>query len=68
LSTVASNVAHKLHKAQTGSLYHYTLLILAVVALILSMRQVWLIFEYNMDYRALVLLFITLFFILSSKK
>jgi NADH-ubiquinone oxidoreductase chain 5 len=68
LSTVASNVAHKLHKAQTGSLYHYTLLILAAVALILSMRQVWLIFEYNIDYRALVLLFITLFFILSSKK
>jgi len=68
LSTVASNVAHKLHKAQTGSLYHYTLLILAVVALILSMRQVWLIFEYSMDYRALALLFVTLFFILNSKK
>lgn len=68
LSAVASNVAHKLHKAQTGSLYHYTLLILAVVALILSMRQVWLIFEYSIDYRALALLFVTLFFILNSKK
>ena len=68
LSATASNVAHKLHKAQTGSLYHYTLLILSVVALVLSMRQVWLMFEYNIDYRTFILLFITLFFILSSKK
>merc|ERR1712124_68285 len=51
LSAVASNVAYKLHKAQTGSLYHYTLLILTTVALVLSMRQIWLIFEYNIDYR-----------------
>ena len=61
-------MAYKLHKAQTGSLYHYTLLILTTVALVLSMRQIWLIFEYNIDYRGLILLFITLFFILSSKK
>ena len=68
LSSVASSVAHKLHKAQTGSLYHYTLLILTVVALTLSMRQVWLLLEYNVDYRGLVLILITLFLTLSSKK
>ena len=68
LSTVALNVAHKLHKAQTGSLYHYTLLILTTIALILSLRHIWLLFEYQIDYRSLVLIFITLFFILSSKK
>jgi NADH-ubiquinone oxidoreductase chain 5 len=68
LSAVATNVARKLHKAQTGSLYHYTLLILTSVALILSMRQIWLMFEYSVDYRGLVLIFITLFLILSSKK
>jgi NADH-ubiquinone oxidoreductase chain 5 len=68
LSTVALNVAHKLHKAQTGSLYHYTLLILTTIALILSLRHLWLLFEYQIDYRSLVLIFITLFFILSSKK
>ena len=68
LSTVALNVAHKLHKAQTGSLYHYTLLILTTIALILSFRHLWLLFEYQIDYRSLVLIFITLFFILSSKK
>ena len=68
LSSVALNIAHKLHKAQTGSLYHYTLLILTTLALILVLRQIWLIFDYNIDYRGLVLTFITLFFILSSKK
>jgi NADH-ubiquinone oxidoreductase chain 5 len=68
LSAVISNVAHKLHKAQTGSLYHYTLSILAIVTSILTLRQVWLLFEYDLDYRAVILLFISLFFILSSKK
>jgi NADH-ubiquinone oxidoreductase chain 5 len=68
LSAIVSNVAHKLHKAQTGSLYHYTVSILAIVTLILGMRQIWLLFEYDIDYRALMLLFISLFFILSSKK
>jgi len=68
LSSVASSVARKLHTAQTGSLYHYTLLILTSVALILSMRKIWLVLEYNVDYRGLVLIFITAFLILSSKK
>jgi NADH-ubiquinone oxidoreductase chain 5 len=68
LSSVALNIAQTLHKAQTRSLYHYTLLILTTLALILVLRQVWLIFNYNLDYRGLVLVFITLFFILSSKK
>jgi NADH-ubiquinone oxidoreductase chain 5 len=68
LSSVALNLAHKLHKAQTGSLYHYTLFILTTLALILSLRQVWLFFDYSLDYRGLVLLIITLFFILNSKE
>ncbi|QXE46236.1 NADH dehydrogenase subunit 5 (mitochondrion) [Nitzschia inconspicua] len=67
LSSVALNVAHKLHKVQTGSLYHYTLTILTTVAIILSLRQCWLIFEYNVDYRGLILIFISFFFILNSK-
>merc|ERR1712085_77871 len=56
LSALASNVAHKFHKAQTGSLYHYTLLILSVAALILLMRQIWLVFEYSIGYRTFALL------------
>ena len=67
LSSVALNVANKLHKAQTGSLYHYTLMILTTIAVVLSLRHCWLIFEYTLDYRELVLIFIAFFFILSSK-
>nr|YP_010133782.1 NADH dehydrogenase subunit 5 [Nitzschia supralitorea]QWM93272.1 NADH dehydrogenase subunit 5 [Nitzschia supralitorea] len=68
LSTVALNVAHKLHKAQTGSLYHYTLMILTTIAVILSLRHCWLVISYNIDYRGLILIFVTFFFILSSKE
>ena len=68
LSSVASSVARKVHKAQTGSLYHYTLLILTFVALILLMRKAWVMFEYTVDYRSLVLILITVFLILSSKE
>jgi NADH-ubiquinone oxidoreductase chain 5 len=67
LSSVALNVAHKLHKAQTGSLYHYTLMILTTVAVVLALRECWLVFEYNIDYRGLILIFIAFFFILNSK-
>jgi NADH-ubiquinone oxidoreductase chain 5 len=67
LSSVALSVAHKLHKAQTGSLYHYTLIILTVIAVVLSLRQCWLVFEYNIDYRGFTLIFIAFFFLLNSK-
>jgi NADH-ubiquinone oxidoreductase chain 5 len=67
LSSVALNVAHKLHKAQTGSLYHYTLMILTMIAVILLLRQCWLVLEYNIDYRGLMLIFVAFFFILNSK-
>ena len=68
ISSVISNTAHKFHRAQTNSLYHYTLSILVFIALILVLRQVWLIFEYNIDYRSFVLLFISIFSVLNSKK
>lgn len=68
LSAVISNVAYKLHKAQTGSLYHYALTILAIFTFILGMRQIWLIFEYFVDYRLFVLLLISVFFVLNSKR
>jgi hypothetical protein len=67
LSSIALKTAHQLHKAQTGSLYHYTLVILTVIALILCSRQFWLLFEYNLDYRSLVLIVIALFFMGNNK-
>ena len=63
LSSVALKTAHQLHRAQTGSLYHYTLIILTVIASILCLRHFWVMFEYSLDYRNLVLIAIALFFI-----
>jgi len=67
LSSVAVKTAHQLHKAQTGSLYHYTLLIVATVALILCFREIWAVFGYALDYRGLVLIAVTAFFLTKSK-
>jgi len=68
LSSVAIKTAHQLHKAQTGSLYHYTLIILTVIASLLCLRQLWVSFGYDFDYRGFVLIIITLFFISNSNK
>jgi NADH-ubiquinone oxidoreductase chain 5 len=68
LSSVALRTAQKLHRSQTGSLYHYTLIILSVISLILCLRQCWLVFEYNIDYRGLILIFLTSFFLIRDKK
>jgi NADH-ubiquinone oxidoreductase chain 5 len=67
LSSVAVKTAHQLHKAQTGSLYHYTLVILATLALMLCLREIWAVFEYTLDYRGLVLIAVTAFFLTKSK-
>jgi NADH-ubiquinone oxidoreductase chain 5 len=66
LSSVALKTANSLHKAQTGSLYHYALIILTSIALLLTFRDFWVTFAYILDYRYLILIFIGLFFI--SKK
>ena len=67
LSSVALNTARKLHKAQTGSLYHYTLIILTTIAFILCLRELWVMFGYGIDYRGLILIAIVSFFLASSK-
>jgi NADH-ubiquinone oxidoreductase chain 5 len=67
LSSVASKTAYQLHKSQTGSLYHYMLILLTGLAGILCFRQFWLIFEYLLDYRLFILFFLSLFFIVNFK-
>jgi NADH-ubiquinone oxidoreductase chain 5 len=67
LSSVVLKTAHQLHKAQTGSLYHYTLVILTTIALILCLRQFWVVFNNILDYRNLVLLIVAAFFLTNSK-
>ena len=68
LSSVVLKTAHQLHKAQTGSLYHYTLTILTTIALMLCLRQLWVLLEYSFDYRGFLLIVIALFFATNSKK
>jgi NADH-ubiquinone oxidoreductase chain 5 len=68
LSSVSLKVAHQLHKSQTGSLYHYTLTMLTVIAAVLCFKHLWVFFEYTLDYRGFILIIVTLFFIASSKK
>lgn len=65
LYLVALNIGNNLHKLQTGYLYHYTLLILIGITSLVGIRQIWLLYEFFVDYRLLLLIFI-LIFILSS--
>jgi NADH-ubiquinone oxidoreductase chain 5 len=68
LSSVSLKIAHQLHKAQTGSLYHYTLTMLTVIAAVLCLKHLWGVFEYVLDYRLFILAIVTLFFVATSKK
>ena len=63
LSSVALKTANSIHKAQTGSLYHYALIILTAIALLLTFRDFWSVFAYTLDYRYVILTFIALFFV-----
>jgi NADH-ubiquinone oxidoreductase chain 5 len=63
LSTVALKTANLLHKAQTGSLYHYALIILIFLSLLLCLRHLWTTFNYILDYRYFILISVTLCFI-----
>jgi len=67
LSSVVLKTAHQLHKAQTGSLYHYTLAILTTIALMLCLRHFWVVFTNILDYRNLVLIIVAAFFLTNSK-
>jgi NADH-ubiquinone oxidoreductase chain 5 len=66
LSSTALKTAYQIHESQTKSLYHYTLIILTTLSVLLCFRQIWIIFGYNMDYRAIILVFIALFFITNN--
>jgi len=67
LSFVALKTASQLHKSQTNSLYHYTLIILTGITILFSFRKIWFIYEYTIDYRLFVLIFISLFFVSTLK-
>ena len=68
LSTTTLKVASQIHKSQTKSLYHYTLISLTSVAFLLCLRQVWVIFEYNIDFRSAIIILISFLFISNIKQ
>ena len=69
LSLMISKVALNLYKAQTGYVYHYTLLILAGVTVILGFKQIVFYTNYFIDVNLLILVVIfSLFFINNNNK
>lgn len=66
LSSTALKTAYQIHKSQTKSLYHYTLIILTTLSILICFRQIWVIFGYNIDYRSIIIIFIAFFFILNT--
>ena len=66
LSSTALKTAYQIHILQTKSLYHYTLIILTTLAILICFRQIWVIFGYNVDYRTIILIGISLFFIVNN--
>lgn len=63
LSYMALKTSVQLHKSQTNSIYHYTLVILAGISFFLCFKQLLIIFGFNFDYRIFILIFVSLFFI-----
>jgi NADH-ubiquinone oxidoreductase chain 5 len=63
LSTISLKIGSKLHRMQTGHIYHYTLLILIGVTVLFGFRQCWLILGTIVDYRLLIIFFILIFFL-----
>ena len=68
LSTSISKAASELYRLQTGYMYHYTFSILIGITFLLTIRQMWLVFGFGLDYRIIFLFFITLFFLKNLKK
>ena len=53
---------------QTGFIYHYTFLILIGITFLFGFRQVWLIFNFFIDFRIFILIFLLIFFVINYVK
>ena len=51
LSISALKIGFILHKIQTNYIYHYTLIILVGITILFSLREMFLFFEFFIDYR-----------------
>lgn len=68
LTIFFSKIAYNLHKMQSGYLYHFTFSILIGITLLLTLRQVWVTFDYFIDYKIFFLFFVVLFFLINHLK
>lgn len=64
LSYIVLNTSLSLHVMQTGFIYHYTLQILIGLSLFFCLRETWLIFEFLVDHRLWLVIFLFSFFII----
>lgn len=67
LSLIALKTSFQLHKSQTNSLYHYTLIILTAISILLCFKQIWFLFNYTTDFRLFIITFFSLFFLNNSR-
>ena len=68
LSYVALKAAYQLHRSQTNSLYHYTLISLTAITLILCFKQAWFVLGISLDYRIIVFTIIYVFYLFNSNE
>ena len=63
LSSVALNTSYDLHKLQSGYLYHYTLIILIGILILIGLNEISNISNLSFDYRLLLVSFVVCFFV-----
>jgi NADH-ubiquinone oxidoreductase chain 5 len=65
LSILALNVGNKIHKMNSGFIYHYMLVILISVTSLIGLRELFVVLELFSDFRMIFLVFILTFYILN---
>lgn len=68
LSSMITKKSAYLSKLQTGYLYHYTLLMLTGLTVLLSLRQFWILIGGFLDFKIFILFFILSFFLIRQTK
>jgi hypothetical protein len=58
-------ISSNLHKMQTGYIFHSTLIILIGATLFFSLREVWFVYEFLIDYRFFIIMFLLSLFLLN---
>ena len=67
-STFLTKTASDFYRLQTSYLYHYTYSILVSITFFLSLRELWLLFEFYFDNRFFFIFFVISFFVKNSIK